>query len=145
MCSFYSENICSDFTQLSSNLNDDIYDAIVTQGVTPASKNYADLVTAIGTLANNKYAAGAATGRKFNCGAVTGKDYVSVNCGFTPSYIAFWSNNQITVHGYGGNRSIVKNGSDWTYSGGDHASPYSGGFTAFISNGTNTIYWFAVA
>ena len=42
-------------TQISSNLNDAIYNAIVAQGVTPASKNYADLVAAIAAVKANNY------------------------------------------------------------------------------------------
>ena len=42
-------------TQINSNLNDAIYNAIVAQGVTPASKNYADLVAAIAAVKANNY------------------------------------------------------------------------------------------
>lgn len=45
-----------------SNLNDTIYDAIKAAGVTPASKNYADLATAINTLSTNRYNAGYSAG-----------------------------------------------------------------------------------
>ena len=49
-------------TQINSNLNDAIYNAIVAQGVTPASKNYADLVAAIAAVKTNNYNSGVATG-----------------------------------------------------------------------------------
>ena len=49
-------------TQIKSNLNDAIYNAIVAQGVTPASKNYADLVAAIAAVKTNNYNSGVATG-----------------------------------------------------------------------------------
>ena len=49
-------------TQINSNLNDAIYNAIVAQGVTPASKNYADLVAAIAAVKANNYNSGVATG-----------------------------------------------------------------------------------
>ncbi len=45
-----------------SNLNDTIYNAIVTQGVTPASKNYADLVAAIAAVKANNYNSGVTNG-----------------------------------------------------------------------------------
>ena len=45
-----------------ANLNDPIYNAIVAQGVTPASKNYADLATAIAAVKTNNYNSGVATG-----------------------------------------------------------------------------------
>lgn len=45
-----------------SNLNDTIYNAIVAQGVTPASKNYADLATAIAAVKVNNYNSGVTNG-----------------------------------------------------------------------------------
>ena len=45
-----------------SNLNNAIYNAIVAQGVTPASKNYADLATAIAAVKANNYNSGVTNG-----------------------------------------------------------------------------------
>lgn len=50
-------------TELNGNLNDAIYDAIKAAGVTPASKNYADLATAIASVKTNNYNSGYNAGR----------------------------------------------------------------------------------
>ena len=59
-------------TQINSNLNDAIYNAIVAQGVTPASKNYADLATAIAAVKANNYNSG------YNSGVATGINSMAI-------------------------------------------------------------------
>ena len=56
-----------------SNLNDAIYNAIVAQGVTPASKNYADLATAIAAVKANNYNSG------YNSGVATGINSMAIH------------------------------------------------------------------
>ena len=60
-------------TQINSNLNDAIYNAIVAQGVTPASKNYADLATAIAAVKANNYNSG------YNSGVATGINSMAIH------------------------------------------------------------------
>lgn len=57
---FYNAN--SKLRTKNSNLNNAIYNAIVAQGVTPASKNYADLAAAIAAVKANNYNSGIADG-----------------------------------------------------------------------------------
>lgn len=57
---FYNTN--SKLRTQNSNLNNAIYNAIVAQGVTPASKNYADLATAIAAVKANNYNSGVTNG-----------------------------------------------------------------------------------
>lgn len=71
-------NAASKVRSANSNLNDAVYDAIVAAGVTPASKNYADLVTAISTLATNKYNSG------YSAGQSASTKYVTVDILYEP-------------------------------------------------------------
>lgn len=68
---FYNTN--SKLRTQNSNLNNAIYNAIVAQGVTPASKNYADLATAIAAVKANNYNSG------YNSGVATGINSMAIH------------------------------------------------------------------
>ncbi len=68
---FYNAN--SKLRTKNSNLNNAIYNAIVAQGVTPASKNYADLATAIAAVKANNYNSG------YNSGVATGINSMAIH------------------------------------------------------------------